>query len=252
MIGPPVRPTDWIASASVDDASSSHDALVVDGSHRLVFNGIEISVVQGSGRVVGTGCVVSAGVETLVVHIASQYESLSGKQILELGSGVGAVGIATAAMGANVILTDVPTNPRPELRQSAEVVSSIGLFGNLLDVLQHNITMNSKAIAASGGSAKVLELYWDNEDQLQCIRDVAQGEPFDLILACNVTYDSNFYSALIGSLKTLAEHRTRIFIANTSVLGNMPVFLSLAEAAGFRSVSNTSDGETDIFELALA
>jgi len=154
-----------------------------------------------------------------------------------------------AAMGASVVLTDVPQNPRPELRASAETVRSSGLFGNLLSVLEHNVGRNAEAIAARGGSAEVLELRWGDRGQLRRAREAG---PFDLVLACNATYDTGAYGALAESLGALCGGGTRVFLGNTSNLGDMALLVATAEAAGLRCAGRTEEGETVVLELRLA
>jgi predicted nicotinamide N-methyase len=70
----------------------------------------------------------------LVAYMAS-HGGLKGtsRRVLELGCGVGLAGIAAAALGGRVVLTDRDANG--------------------LDRTKGNIELNSKAIAASGGAS---------------------------------------------------------------------------------------------------
>eukprot|EP00931_Biecheleriopsis_adriatica_P119651 TRINITY_DN94874_c0_g1_i1.p1 TRINITY_DN94874_c0_g1~~TRINITY_DN94874_c0_g1_i1.p1 ORF type:complete len:257 (+),score=36.84 TRINITY_DN94874_c0_g1_i1:36-806(+) len=249
VFGPPTKPVEWVHTNDgyAPDTSPDYEhGIKALPEMQLTFNGITISVVQGSGAAVGTGCVVSAGVQSFVSHVASEYKSLSGRRVLELGSGVGAAGIAMAAMGAQAVLTDVAQNPRPELRRS---LTSPSLFENLLNVLEHNVCRNAEIIAASHGSARVMELLWGNKEHMQQIQHAAEGS-LDIVIACNVTYDTSSYPVFLDTVKAFSDGSTRIFIANTSVLGDISLLVRMAQRVGLHCVKKMVADETDILEMA--
>jgi predicted nicotinamide N-methyase len=105
-------------------------------------------------------------------------ELLKGKRVLELGSGVGLVGLCCAMLGAEVTLTD-----------GAE---------SLMGMLQENIESNADAIAARGGSTRGVLLEWSNGQHM--MRVAAEHGPFDWIVGSDLAYDTNLHPFLADTI----------------------------------------------------
>ncbi|KAA6428174.1 MAG: Methyltransferase family [Trebouxia sp. A1-2] len=113
--------------------------------------------------------------------IASQPDK--GKRVLELGAGCGLVGLVFAAMGAQVLLTDLP---------------------NVLSLLEQNMLLNEAAIAAGGGSVQCCELTWG----VTSVNSLAQGWATpDLVVAADVVYHRDLFDPLLSTLSSLAAGR---------------------------------------------
>ena len=87
---------------------------------------------------------------------------LHGRRAIELGSGTGVLGVAVAALGSRVLLTDVP---------------------DALDILRRNAQLNEEAITTAGGAVSVHALTWEEPDQLP--DGAAECE---LVLAADLLY----------------------------------------------------------------
>ena len=116
-------------------------------------------------------------------------------RVLELGAGCGVLGISLAAMGEQVVLTDIDL-----------------AFGESTDsTLRHleaNVALNSDIV---GKRAEVRRLAWgDDED----ITEVAKLGPFDLIVGCDLVYDPDLHVPLLQTLRQLsATPDARAFLA---------------------------------------
>ena len=107
----------------------------------------------------------------LTYHYADT--DLSDKHVMELGAGVGLVGMALAAMGANVVVTE---------RDIA------------LPLLRRNVDRNAEV---TGGRVEVAELSWSG-DAIQKLIKARTGVPFDIVLGSDLIFPSNSgaYTAL--------------------------------------------------------
>ena len=83
----------------------------------------------------------------------------SGSQAVEIGSGSGVAGLAAAALGMSVLLTDVPS---------------------VVPLLEHNAQLNQAAIARAGGAARVQVCEWERPEALP--------DGAALVLAADVLY----------------------------------------------------------------
>jgi len=139
--------------------------------------GTESVVVAEAPARLGIGGKLWDAALALLAHVGSTAgtdECVAGKRVLELGSGVGAVGIGAKLFGAQrVTLTDV-----------AAVVS----------LLEANIELNN----VEDVTAVALDWF---EDVPQAVLD----EPFDLILASDVVYDPDLHAPLLKTLEVLLE-----------------------------------------------
>ena len=93
--------------------------------------------------------------QVLSAYIARRG-SLKGRNILELGSGTGLVGLVAGALGARVWITDQAfvLNPR-NLVLLAHQCQLFFTCSPLLDIMNRNVEMNTLS-----DTVKVLELNW--------------------------------------------------------------------------------------------
>ena len=105
------------------------------------------------------------------------------QRVIEIGAGTGAVGLAAAALGATVILTD-------------------------LDQVEGLITANIARNKLSA-NASFTPLCWGDP-----IPSQISTPPFDIVLASDVLYQHEWVSPLIATLKALSGPATDIFLAN--------------------------------------
>ena len=109
-------------------------------------------------------------------------------QVLELGSGTGLVGLAMAGLGADVVLTDLPS-----------------IHVNLA----RNAEQNSATIGSNGGSARTGILDWTHPTVCKLISDSTDdtdGEKlaskFPLILAADSLYSPEHPHMLVDTIET--------------------------------------------------
>jgi len=99
----------------------------------------------------------------------------------------GLVSITAAALGANVIATDMK---------------------EILPLLMYNIQQNEKKFR-SKLNIHIKELTWGNETQLQQF----DGMHFDYILCSDVVYDPNLFQSLILTMNRLSTKNTKIYMS---------------------------------------
>jgi predicted nicotinamide N-methyase len=105
--------------------------------------------------VMGTSSVIWPPALLFSKHLCRNSSLVKGKRCVELGAGVGLVGMVAAALGADVVMTDLEAG---------------------LPLLEVNAA-RSKA-AAVGGSIKVAELFWGNEQHIEAVG----RHTFDVVL----------------------------------------------------------------------
>ena len=159
------------------------------------------------GNIVWDGAVVMHEYFQDTNHFPPGY--FRGKKVLELGAGLGLVGITLAYLGAEVYMTDLP---------------------DALEILQYNVDENIKKLSITlmedGSEAgidaktkkqktmlehlnlilpKVEALSWGTKlSEEQKIR-----QPYDMIVGADITYIKEFYDALIQTFKdTSTEKRS--------------------------------------------
>ena len=114
-------------------------------------------------------------------------------RILELGSGVGLLGIGLAlCTGAHVVLTDpaIRTNfdEGPDEEQ-----------GTTLDWLASNVELNREAVRLAGGATQVAPLRWGDAEHVSALR-ASCPHGFDLVVGSDLLYDPTHYPSLIDTL----------------------------------------------------
>ncbi|CAJ1390707.1 unnamed protein product [Effrenium voratum] len=124
-----------------------------------------------------TGSVVWPSAYSMCAHLCAHPHLVRGKRVVELGAGTGLVGLVCAALGAEVVLTDLPQG---------------------LQLLQKNVDRNAAALRVP---VKVAELRWG----MEAARQVAP-EGCDVVIGCEVIYqhDDETSAALVGAMRCLA------------------------------------------------
>jgi predicted nicotinamide N-methyase len=140
--------------------------------------------------------------------------------VLEVGCGIGVVGLAAAAAGRTVAVSD---------KQPPAVRLAVA-----------NAALN-------GLTVEGLELDWFHPIE----------RTFDVILGCDVTYDADFHAPLLGMISRMLSPAGEAWFADFGRL-HAPLFASRAEAAGFavalrdeedRPLSGFRTAEFQLFKL---
>jgi len=163
--------------------------------------------VSNDHRIDNTGVVCLWPAEEVLTHFCSANKELfKGKRVLELGSGVGLAGLAVASLcaAAEVVLTD--GNP------------------TAVQVLQENIARNRAGFKTQSVRAELL--HWG---------DYTGGlGPFDIVIAADCTFFSNFHCGLVSTLL----HALSSFPSSTAFVlspprhGTLDHFAELARQEG--------------------
>ncbi|KAF1757819.1 hypothetical protein GCK72_014276 [Caenorhabditis remanei] len=126
-------------------------------------------------------------------------EQFHGKKILELGSGTGVCGIALAALGAEVIITDLPER---------------------IPLIQKNVAANSRL---TSNRIQVQVLDWTKDK-------IPDG--LDLVLAVDCVYYNSTITPLINLLKTCDAKET-IIVSEERDIGEA----SVAQKTFFKNIN---------------
>jgi RNA 3'-terminal phosphate cyclase (ATP) len=113
----------------------------------------------------------------LALGEAAGAPTLRGRRVLDLGAGTGIAGLAAAALGADVTLSDTE---------------------EALPLLRRNVAANARTVADAGGAARVACLDWAAPPA-----ELADEAPWDVVLAADVVYSPTQlapFTALLGRL----------------------------------------------------
>ena len=141
-------------------------------------------------------------------------------RLLELGAGRGLVGIALAALSADVsvVLTD----------DARAFVSKDGVSQSSLDVLRDNIALNTELC---GGRVSAERCIWGDDADAERLRSSGK---FDLIIGSDLLYDPTCYVPL---LKTLSHVGSSAYIGYSRRHQGEAAFLSLADRSFDASIA---------------
>ena len=166
----------------------------------------------------GTACTVWRGGERLVELLQSRRELVAGKRIVELGSGTGVAGLASAALGAaRVVLTDLAEN---------------------LPLLQRNAARN-------GLDVSVAAFDW--------LTPTTLGERFDVVLAADCVFWPELFEPLLNAIEAVARPDGTVLVAVTHRLGRTDAFLEKLRRRGWtaspRPRRRDAPQNTDVYEV---
>lgn len=140
------------------------------------------AVTPGFGSILWDAAVILAG-RLRVLHQGREKGGkgplLKWMKAIDIGSGTGFVGICAAALGASVVLTDLPI---------------------LTPLAAQNALLNGDSVKSSGGALSVIPLEWGKP-----LPPGIKGVSFDLILASEVAFSHDLFSPLIASLTELLD-----------------------------------------------
>lgn len=183
--------------------------------------GMILAIAEGSSG--GFGARMWPSAKTIVNQIAMQAwpRDLRGKNVLELGCGVGMAGLAAGAVGARVLLTDrdaaVLERAEANLHLNASLVPSHALPCILPTFQQsgsHSLIAGrccDAQIQREGGKATVEPLKWGDEKSMQ--RLLAQHGPFDFILGSDILYSRAAYGDLLRTITFFSQPHTRTWLS---------------------------------------
>ncbi|XP_054708914.1 protein N-lysine methyltransferase METTL21D-like [Uloborus diversus] len=138
------------------------------------------------------GCVVwDAGIALAkyLDHSNNANNSFVSKTVIDIGSGTGVVGLFAAALGADVLLTDLP---------------------EFIPLIQKNIESNQDILK---GSASASVLVWGE--------DVDKYPTPDIILVSDCIYYDKSVECLVPTLVNLASNKTEVLISyEDRIIGN--------------------------------
>eukprot|EP01062_Namystynia_karyoxenos_P051576 TRINITY_DN40596_c0_g1_i1.p1 TRINITY_DN40596_c0_g1~~TRINITY_DN40596_c0_g1_i1.p1 ORF type:complete len:307 (+),score=66.25 TRINITY_DN40596_c0_g1_i1:63-983(+) len=152
----------------------------------------ELRIAQNAA---GIGTTVYTAAIAAARYLEHRYgpRGMRGLRVLELGSGTGIVGLVAAALGGNVLLTD--------------------LAGPVLDNLRANASAAAELIALAGGAAATAELRWGEALPAE-VSDGGLWHAPDVILAIEVIYEREWVRPLFATLCAAAASGTEVIWAH--------------------------------------
>jgi predicted nicotinamide N-methyase len=152
----------------------------------------------------------------VLVEWLTQHTDFKNQRILELGAGLGSVGLSALRLcdGCSLTTTDI---------------------SSMIPLLAHNMQLNSKRVHVVGGSKGgqdeaeivVAPLSWDNNTH------TLQHTQYDVIVGSEIIYYEPSYIKLVRMLQKYSHANTRIFLSSGDRGDNCLHFLTLAGAHGF-------------------
>lgn len=143
----------------------------------------------------------------LMVNYLAASGTVSGKKVIELGSGCGYVGIACAVLGAtHVTLTDRTITQRNLVHDMEGMLLEEVMPPNrlLLDICQRNINENEAYYLST--LLNVHELEWGNENMRHIDDLFSSNAAYDIVIGSDVTYHEELSESLFWTVSRLLQH----------------------------------------------
>jgi predicted nicotinamide N-methyase len=190
------------------------------GSGGFVWNGCRRLAAQlqrnGDGQKARPATLGRNGVTLQPAHLAVASRSWAGLNVIELGAGTGMLGIAVAAMGANVTLTDQATFVYPDTNSHREGDAAQLQGRSLLDLLKRNAAQNLSLTQEPGQQiVQVHEMLWGSASHHSAL----PHPTFDVIVAADVLLFQSAQRDLLNTLHALSTPQTVILIEHTDRSG---------------------------------
>lgn len=130
----------------------------------------------------------------VLAYILGSQKDTEGKHLLELGAGLGAPGLAAAAAGYTVTLSDYE------------------------DIIMDFQKVSAAASGLQG--VKFVHLDWLETQTL---------EPFDVLAGAEILFRDEFFQPILNIFSTLLKPGGTIFLAHDATRQSLPKFLKLAD-----------------------
>ncbi|XP_034945900.1 protein-lysine methyltransferase METTL21D-like [Chelonus insularis] len=151
-------------------------------------------------------CVVwdAALVLAKYLDISCQKEKnwLQGKKILELGAGVGCVGMTVACLGAQVMVTDLEST---------------------MPMLEKNIMMNKSQWKDTNGSVNAQIMKWEDESIFDSLKKFSP----EIIILSDCIYYMESIDPLIMTLKRICDNESAAYVLLSQELRDTPRQISI-------------------------
>lgn len=211
---------------------------------KLAVGKSSLNILQWPGRRVGSGGFVWDGARRLTSHfdrhgdgcgpnLRSSSNGLTsaaipgrpwkGMSVLELGAGTGAAGLATAALGANVTLTDQASFCFPGPQGGDNPNGKLVEAETLLDLMRTNVTQNEAAFL--GQKPAVSEMLWGNIAHMAALPPIPErsecGEfnEYGMIVGTDILLFQDAQEFMVQSLRRLSGPSTVVMIEHTDRTG---------------------------------
>ncbi|CAK9037819.1 unnamed protein product [Durusdinium trenchii] len=182
-----------------------HDVLLPVGmTHLRIRQALDCRYCHMAGELGPGGALWAAGAVLALHPAAKEFPaddvSKCGRRILELGSGTGAAGLAFAASGAQVLLTD---------RDS------------LLPLLRLNAELNHHLLLSSGGAVQIGVFDWLTPPE-EILR-----QTFDLVIGADLVYSFAAVEPFIIAVTALLQEKDGKRVASRMIYAHFPRFPKL-------------------------
>lgn len=147
----------------------------------------------------------------MLAYFLGKQQAVLGRRVLEIGAGLGVVGVYAALCGHRVTITDINEDA--------------------LHFARANVLLNDAR------NAEVRKLDWN---------DPTFAETYDVIVGSEVVYDRQSYPALVQFLRRTLAPGGIIFLAKNATLSTPTFFAELTKYFEFKETTQTirSDGES--------